>query len=161
VRACRELDRPDSTRLYDGPDPLGFILALTRHRRHLNERQRAMIAAALANMRQGERTDLEPFLQIEKVSREQAAKLLNVSVALVSQAVKVRHEAAPTLVEAVTQGRMKVGTVYRLLEDAESTSQADVDTRLGWSGTRLRPGERSSRHLGRLATEMPGSETLA
>jgi hypothetical protein len=48
-------------------------------RRHLNESQRAVIAARLANMRQGERTDLQPSANLQNVSQSTAAKLLNVS----------------------------------------------------------------------------------
>lgn len=47
-------------------------------RRHLNETQRAGVAAKLANMRQGERTDLEPSANLPKVSQSEAADLLNV-----------------------------------------------------------------------------------
>jgi len=46
-------------------------------RRHLNESQRAMIAAKLANMEQGERTDFAPIGA--KLSQPEAAKMLNVS----------------------------------------------------------------------------------
>jgi len=42
--------------------------------------ERAMIAARMANMRQGERTDLEPLANLPKVvSQPEAADLLNVS----------------------------------------------------------------------------------
>jgi hypothetical protein len=52
---------------------------------HLNESQRAVIAARLANMRQGERTDL---VSIDtKLSLEQAAELLNVGRATVYQLI--------------------------------------------------------------------------
>jgi hypothetical protein len=37
------------------------------------------VAARLANMRQGERTDLEPSANLPKVSQPDAAKLLTVS----------------------------------------------------------------------------------
>ena len=51
-------------------------------RRHLNESQRAVIAARLANMRQGERTDLVPIGT--RLSLEQAAELLNVGRAMIA-----------------------------------------------------------------------------
>ena len=42
---------------YVGDDPLGFVMSMNVARRHLDD-SRAMIAADIANMRQGERTDL-------------------------------------------------------------------------------------------------------
>jgi hypothetical protein len=59
--------------------PRAYVVSLNLRRRHLNESQRAMVAAKLATMRQGERTDLEPSANFQKVSQADAAKLLNVS----------------------------------------------------------------------------------
>jgi hypothetical protein len=50
---AQERGLPCATRVYAGNDPLGFILAMNLHRRHLNESQRAMVAAKLANMTHG------------------------------------------------------------------------------------------------------------
>jgi hypothetical protein len=121
VRACRELDLPYPTRVYEGADPLGFILALNLHRRHLNESQRAMIAAALANMTVGRPRASNNSLNSGNkfISQEQAAKWLNVGMNIVSEAVKVRREATPELIEAVEQGQLKVHTVYQTLREAE------------------------------------------
>jgi ParB-like chromosome segregation protein Spo0J len=62
-----------------GDDPLAFVISANLHRRHLSESQRAVVGARLANMRQGERTDLSPSAKLRKVSQTQAARLLNVS----------------------------------------------------------------------------------
>jgi hypothetical protein len=56
-----------------------LVISLNLHGRHLSESQRAMVAAKLANMRQGERTDLEPSANWQKVSIRRAAEILNVS----------------------------------------------------------------------------------
>lgn len=48
-----------------------------------------MVAAKLANMRQGERTDIEPFAKLQKVTQQKAAELLNVSERTVRAAAKV------------------------------------------------------------------------
>ena len=51
---------------YTGNDPLAFVISHNLHRRHLNETQRAIVANRLANMRQGERTDIEPSANLPK-----------------------------------------------------------------------------------------------
>lgn len=60
------------------------------HRRHLSESQRGMVAAKLANMTQGQRTDLEPSANLQNVTRTDAAALLNVSTRTVAAAANVR-----------------------------------------------------------------------
>ena len=40
-------------RQFDGTDPLGFVVSLNLRRRHLDESQRAMVAARIANMQVG------------------------------------------------------------------------------------------------------------
>jgi hypothetical protein len=60
-------------------NPLKFVLSKNLRRRHLNESQRAMVAAKLANMRQGERTDVQPSANLQKVAQADAARLLSVS----------------------------------------------------------------------------------
>lgn len=108
-RACELAgiaERP--TRQYDGDDPVGFVVSLNLHRRHLSESQRASVAAEIENMRQGERTDLEPNANLHKVSRERAAELLNVSPRSVAAASRVHDSGAPELVSALKQGKVSV-----------------------------------------------------
>jgi hypothetical protein len=66
---------------YKGDDPIAFVIDKNLHRRHLDESQRGMVAAKIATMRQGERTDLaEPSANLQKVDQETAAGMLNISV---------------------------------------------------------------------------------
>jgi len=58
---------------------------------HLDESQRAMCAGRLADMRQGERMDLELSANLPKVSQQDAAELLNVGDRNVRNAVKVQQ----------------------------------------------------------------------
>jgi hypothetical protein len=90
-----------------GDDPVAFVISANLKRRHLGTSQRAMIAAQLANMRQGERTDL-PSFEGKSVSQEQAANLLNVGVASVERARIVREQGEPALVAAVEAGKVSV-----------------------------------------------------
>jgi hypothetical protein len=54
------------------------------------ENNRAMVAARIANMRQGARTDLQPSANLPEVSRPQAAAMLNVSERTVRSVRTVR-----------------------------------------------------------------------
>ena len=74
-------------------------------RRHLNESQRALVAAKLATMKQGARTDLA---SIEAMSQPRAAELLNVGRASVQRAREVLDHGVPELRQAVEGGEVSV-----------------------------------------------------
>src|ERR1700681_2897960 len=78
-RACRAAEVEPRLVPFDPEqhgDPLGFVISKNLKRRHLNESQRAMVAADIATMRQGERTDLEPSANLPKVAQADAARML-------------------------------------------------------------------------------------
>jgi hypothetical protein len=108
LRACEELGKTPRTQIYDGFDAVAFVVSLNLHRRHMSESQRGMVAAKLANMDQGERTDLEPSANLQKVSQTKAAELLNVSTRTVAAAAKVKDEGTDELVQAVESGKVSV-----------------------------------------------------
>jgi hypothetical protein len=99
-------------REYLGDDPVGFVVSLNLHRRHLTESQRAAVAAKLANMPAHRPCDKSANLQ---TSQSDAAKLLNVSTRSVASAKKVIEEAAPELVQAMDEGRASVSAAASLL----------------------------------------------
>jgi hypothetical protein len=101
---------------YQGDNPLALVISLNLRRRHLNESQRAMIAAKLSTMRQGERTDLKPSANLQKVAQADAAALLHISARTVASAAKVRNAGSPTLVEAVEQGRIAVSAAAKIAQ---------------------------------------------
>lgn len=92
---------------YVGENPVAYVVSLNLRRRHLDESQRALVAARLANMRQGERTDLASN-EAKSVSQSDAATLLNVSRSGVQRAREVLEEGAPELVAAVERGAVSV-----------------------------------------------------
>lgn len=96
-------------------DPLAYVLDKNLRRRHLNESQRAMVAANLATMRQGERMDVEPSAKLQKVAQGDAAKRLSVSPRSVADAVKVKNEASPELRKAVERGAVPVSSAAKLI----------------------------------------------
>lgn len=107
-RACEIAGVEPMMRGYLGDNPLAFVLSSNLHRRHLTESQRSAVAAKIANMRQGERTDLEPSANLPKVSQAEAADLLNVSERSVRSAKSVVENGTPELVAAVDAGQISV-----------------------------------------------------
>jgi N6-adenosine-specific RNA methylase IME4 len=92
-------------------DPLAYVISKNLSRRHLDESQRAMVAARLATMRQGERTDLaaaEPSANLPKVDQPTAAKTLSISERALRHARRVQDHGAPELVRAVDRGHLAV-----------------------------------------------------
>jgi ribosomal protein L7/L12 len=71
---------------------LDYVLSTNLRRRHLTTDQRAAIAVEIANMRQGERTDLPSNEGKLKLSQPAAAGLMGVSVSSVERAAKRRRE---------------------------------------------------------------------
>ena len=74
-------------------------------RRNLNETQRAMLGAQLANLRQGARTDLAP---IGARSQGTAAKAINASRRSIQRATVVLQHGAPELIRACRRGILSV-----------------------------------------------------
>lgn len=123
-RAAKEAGVKCELRTYDGDDPVGFVVSLNLHRRHLTESQRAMVAAKLANMPHGgaqyrsanlqngagseAQGKASANLQTPPVSQSDAAKLLSVSTRTVAAAAKVQDEAIPELAHAVERGDVSV-----------------------------------------------------
>lgn len=108
--ACQITGTAVQTRTYDGDDPVGFVLSLNLHRRHLGTSQRSMIAASIANLAHGgdRETEQAANLRLGSVSQATAAERLNVSERNVTTAKKVQEHGAPELIDSVNQGRVSV-----------------------------------------------------
>ncbi len=105
--ACRLIGVAPEFEEYRGDNPTAKVVSLNLMRRHMNESQRAMVAARLANMRQGARTDL-PTANLHEVSVNQAAELLNVSPRQVAAAKAILRDSTPEKVAEIDQGKSTV-----------------------------------------------------
>jgi N6-adenosine-specific RNA methylase IME4/ParB-like chromosome segregation protein Spo0J len=103
-RACLAADIECRFETYQGDDPVAYVVSLNLRRRHLDESQRAMVAAKLATLRLGD----NQHAQICAPSQEKAAELLNVSRRTVQYARGVQEQGAPELVQAVERGVVSV-----------------------------------------------------
>jgi hypothetical protein len=102
--ACQRINREVNVKTWTGDDPIGFVLSVNLHRRHLNEGQRAMVAAKLTDLEKG----ANQYTKAEGVSIDTASKLLNVGRASINRARKVLATGDPALVAAVEQGTASV-----------------------------------------------------
>ena len=113
----------DDVRIFVGDDPLGFVVSVNLRRRHLDDSQRALVAAKLANMRQGERTDLEPRSDLSKLSQVEAAKKLNVGRTSVQSAKVVLASGDAELIAAVEKGNIPVSRAAETVRHPESEAR--------------------------------------
>ena len=104
LRACELVGIEPRFETYEGDDPLGFVLSLNLHRRHLNESQRAMVAARVATLGRGQRRDRVDG----SIDLSTAGELLNVSGGSIKRARVVQEHGGPELVQAVDQGLVTV-----------------------------------------------------
>lgn len=111
-RACLKARVTPRFRAFpDGRDPLAFVISLNLKRRHLNESQRADVAARLANL--PAHRPSKSAIGRTFVSQDDAAKMLNVSERSVQRAAVVRNRGTPELIAAVEQGHLDVATASR------------------------------------------------
>lgn len=112
-KACTRAGVEPSYREWDGKGSLvSIVVSLNLKRRHLNESQRAMVAAKIANMERG-RPDLNTASAV-LLSQSEASKLLNVSTDSISRAAKVQKHGIPELAEQVKSGDMSVTKAARI-----------------------------------------------
>lgn len=83
-----------------------YVVSLNLRRRHLNESQRSLVAAKLANLKDGQ-TKTGASIDAP-VSQIDAAELLNVSRPSVQRAAAIIEKGETTLVEAVQDGKVSV-----------------------------------------------------
>jgi N6-adenosine-specific RNA methylase IME4 len=110
--------------IYDGEDPLGFVISHNMSRRHLDESQRAMIAARLANM-MGVGRPSKNIAPIGAISGSEAAERMSVGRRNVVRAKKVLNEGTPELADAVDSGKIAVSVAAKIA-DLEPEQQAQV-----------------------------------
>jgi hypothetical protein len=116
-------------------DPLDYIDACNLHRRHLSESQRAMVAAARAElyakaadarMKAGKTDPSANLRQGSGKAAALAAEVMQVSPRSVEYAVKVRQDGTKKLVEMVTAGEVAVSAAAEVAKDPKPDQAATV-----------------------------------
>ena len=124
ARACEAAGvEPKYSPLPPGVDPVEFVVDKNLRRRHLNESQRGMAAAKLANMPDGGDRQAQHTANLRSAS--EAAALMNVSERTVTSAKQVQEKALPELREAVEQGHIAVSSAAQAV-DLPPEQQRDI-----------------------------------
>lgn len=134
-RACEELGREPETLAtdYGERDLPEILMSLNMRRRHLNESQRAMVAARLkpylskeARARMGHPKDPVKRPKPEELgqARDHAAAKLLVSARSVTNAEKVLQHGVPELIRAVDNGTVAVSAAAKAAKLSEAEQRA-------------------------------------
>ena len=136
LRACTELGIQPPTREWDGNGSLlSFVISMNLHRRHLDESQRAMVAARLlpefererqsaagAGCQDGAGANLR-----EGRPSEAVAEMMNVSPRSVESANRLLNEGLPELISAVDSGTVAVSAAAEVAELPHEEQKAVVE----------------------------------
>jgi hypothetical protein len=136
-------------------DPLSWVLSKNLKRRHLNESQRAMVAAKLKTMKLGDNQhrqgppiggpSIEPLPvyvpPVGGISAQAAAKLLNVGARSVERASSVLNDGTAEVQHAVEQGKLAVSAAEKIAR-LPSAEQPEALAKVLPSGHRAIMGSR-------------------
>ena len=106
---------------YTGTDAAGLVISRNLHRRHMNESQRALVAARLANLEVGANQYTKPGLPIGT-----ASKLLQVSPRSTARAREMLQQGIPQLVTAVASGHLPLSRAACLSRLSEQDQRCAV-----------------------------------
>lgn len=111
---------------YDGAEPLAFVVSHNLHRRHLNESQRGMVGAKLANLQKGGEAGVHKtnsaIALLPPVTQAQAAEMLNIGVDSIKRSKQVLKDGIPELQEMQMSGEISAkaaSVVSKLPEDEQ------------------------------------------
>lgn len=121
-RACVAAGVEPHFEVFEGADPVAFVVSKNVARRHLDESQRALASSRIATLQKG----ANQHAQICAPSQSEAADLLNVSRRSVQHASKVLDEGTPELVKAVERGQIAVSKAAELTKAAPEFQRAVV-----------------------------------
>jgi N6-adenosine-specific RNA methylase IME4/ParB-like chromosome segregation protein Spo0J len=140
--ACKKAKVKPDTEQWDGPagSEVTYVISRNLHRRHLNESQRAMIAARVKSMFEAEakkrqlatlkRGKEAPAPVKENLperdkgqSRDHAGEMFKVSGRSVDHAAKILKNASPELVQAVDDGTATLAQATKLMGQDHDTQR--------------------------------------
>jgi N6-adenosine-specific RNA methylase IME4 len=133
---------------FRGDDPVAFVISANLRRRHLDESQRAMVAAKLATLKIGDNQHSEGL----PIGR--GSELLSVGERSVARAREVLARGAPELVGAVEQGTVSVSAaadIATLPRDEQAEVVAKGEREILEAAKAIRAEKAKERYAARVA----------
>jgi 16S rRNA G966 N2-methylase RsmD len=148
-RACKIARVDPAFKEFKGGDPLAFVLSLNLHRRHLNESQRAGVAAKIANMTKSDGGKLSKTNKNQAsanlpmlVSQPKAAEMLNVGERIVRSYKAVERD-APELTKRIDAGEI---TVHEAQKEIKASNTSAIRKEMARASENTKPSDRWAIH---------------
>jgi hypothetical protein len=125
------------TVVYEGDDPIGFVVSQNKNRRHLDKGQLAIVMARLMNLKPGSNQYQHktpgaiPFAERNHKSKD-LAKLAAISCSSIRHARLVLNHGTPNIIAMVEKGDVRVRTA------AEAVRHAPKEVQANWTKEDLR-----------------------
>lgn len=130
LQACARVGVTPSSIVFDGSERerCAFVMSKNVHRRDLDTSQRAMVAAKLANLGNGQRKSTSADLRsLSPVTQEEASEKLNVSIRTTQKARKVIEYGTPELAAAVDAGEVSVDSAEKVVNRSPAEQRALIE----------------------------------
>ena len=124
--ACQRIKLKPEMVLYEGDDPVRYVVSLNLKRRHLDESQRSMVGARLAALPHGgdRRSNQGANLRLDTPTQAEASELLGVSERSIQHARSVLENGTPDIIDAVDHRDLAVSLVANTLRRAKNSGQS-------------------------------------
>lgn len=155
LKACEIAKVKPRFEEWSGKDPEAYVISKNLHRRHLNESQRAMVAARLkvslegqaqarsaANLKHGSKKPEAANLPGRGDSRDIAAHKLSVGARTVDAASLVLDRGAPEVVRAIEEGKLAVTDAAKIVDKPAAVQKSLVRKVLSGESPNLRAAAR-------------------
>lgn len=138
-------------------DPTMLALSLNLHRRQLTTAQRALIAAQLAQLKQG----ANQHRKGASISRQEASSLLAVSADSIDRANKVIHSGNPHLIELTKAGEFSISHASKLAQSHPEVAKLSKDELVKISDSCMKKAERDMHRSKILSERRKSAASLA
>jgi ParB-like chromosome segregation protein Spo0J len=128
-KACQLADVEPRIEEYTGNDPLGLIASLNDHRRHDSENERAIVAARMANLKNGQRPVPTGLGGDSACTIERAAELTGATPRSIKRAKNVIKTGIPEVVEAVENNEISMRAAEEIAKLPPEEQKAEVEAK--------------------------------